>query len=126
VTEIIHPGDGDPAGLRPCPPWCTQGRHFTGDEVIYAEDGFHHHGPEVAVPASFRMLTDGPEPVVKVCLKAWVSRLEAEPGPGLVELQPAAAKYNTGSYAELTPGQARAVAAALPEFADTAGHGGAK
>jgi hypothetical protein len=41
-------------------------------------------------------------------------RPAAEPGPGRIELQPATAGYNTGSSAELTPGQARAVAPALP------------
>jgi hypothetical protein len=120
VTELIHPRDGDPVRLRPCPPWCIQTRHFTDDDVIYAEDGFHHDGPEIAVPTSFRMLTDGPESVVKVILKAWASRLDAVPGPGFVELQLATTEYNTDAYVELTPAQARTVASALLQLADTA------
>jgi len=120
VTELIHPRDRAPVRLRPCPPWCTQTRHFTDDDVIYAEDGFHHYGPEIAVPTSFRMLSDNPESVVKVSLKAWANRLDADPGPGFVELQLATIEYNTDSYVELTPGQARAVAEALLQLADTA------
>jgi hypothetical protein len=72
---------------------------------VYAGDGFHHHGPQVAVPTSWRVLTDGPESVVKVVLKAWTERLDAEPGPGRIELQLATAEYNTDFYVELTPGQ---------------------
>jgi hypothetical protein len=120
LAELIHPRDGDPVKLRPCPPCCIQARHFTDDDVIWAEDGFHHYGPEIAVPTSFRMLTDGPESVVKVILKAWANRLDAEPGPGFVELQLATTEYNTDAYVELTPGQARAIASALLRLADTA------
>ena len=120
MTELVQPWDGDPVRLRPCPPWCTQGLHFADDEVIHAEDGFHHCGPQVAVPTSFRMLANGPESVVKVSLRAWVSRLDAEPGPGHVEVQFATAEYDTDVYTELTPGQARAVASALLQLADTA------
>jgi hypothetical protein len=120
VTEVIHPRDGAPVRLRPCPPWCTQTRHFTDDDVIYAEDGFHHYGPEITVPASFRMFSDSPGSVVKVSLKAWANCLNADPGPGFVELQLATTEYDTDAYVELTPGQARTVAAALLQLADTA------
>jgi hypothetical protein len=57
---------------------------------------------------------------VKVSLKAWVSRLDAEPGQGFVELQLATIEYDTDAYVELTPGQARAVASALLKFPDIA------
>jgi hypothetical protein len=120
VTEIIYPRDGGAAGLRPCPPWRTQRRHCTDDEVIWTEDGFHHCGPEIAVPASARMLTDGPESVVKAGLKARTSRLGAEPGPGFAGLQLATTEYNTDASVGLTPGQARTVASALLQLADTA------
>ncbi len=121
MTEIIDPRDGDAVTLRPCPPWCTQSRHFAEDETVDSEDGFHHYGPEVAVPTSYRMFTDDdPESVVKVILKAWTNRLDAEPGPGRIELQLATTEYNTDAYVELTPDQARAVSAALLKLADLA------
>ena len=44
MTEIIDLRDGDAVTLRPCPPWCTQSRHFGDNEAVYAEDGFHHYG----------------------------------------------------------------------------------
>ncbi len=121
MTETIYPRDGDAVTLRPCPPWCTQSRHFGGNEPVYAEDGFHHYGPEIAVPTSYRMFTDhDPESVVKVILKAWTNRLDAGPGPGRIELQLATTEYNTDAYVELTPDQARAVSSALLELADIA------
>jgi hypothetical protein len=44
------------------------------------------------VPTSWRFLADGPQSVVKVVLKAWTERLDAEPGPGRIELQLATAE----------------------------------
>ncbi len=66
------------------------------------------------------MLKDDPAMVVKVILKSWTHPLDAEAGPGLIELQLATTEYNTDLYVEITPGQARAVAAALLELAATA------
>lgn len=93
--------------------------HFTSD-VIHADDGYHHYGPEVAVPTSFRMFNDSPETVVKVILKARTHPLGAEPGPSLIELQLATTESNTDTYVERTPDKARAIAEALLELADTA------
>jgi hypothetical protein len=118
VTELIQPRDGAPVSLRPCPPWCPQIRHFADDDVIYAGDGFHHCGPKIAVPTWWRMLSDGPESVVKVILKPWTNRLDADPGPGFVELQLAITEYHADAYVELIPGQARDVASALLQLAD--------
>jgi hypothetical protein len=81
MTEIIQPRNGDAVVLRPCPAWCSLNRHFADDTVIDADDGFHHYGPEIAVPTSDRMLTSGPESVVKVILKAWTRPLDADPEP---------------------------------------------
>jgi hypothetical protein len=120
MMEIIYPQDGDAVRLGPCPPWCTLSEHFAHDEVVYAEDGFHHYGPEIAVRTSSRTLTDSPESVVKVILKAWASRLDAEPEPGCIELQLADTEHDTDMYVELTPDQARAVSSALLNLADTA------
>ena len=66
--EVVHPRDGDAVTLRPCPPWCTEERHFADDEVIYADHGYHHYGPEIQVSTSDRFggMTDGPETVVRV------------------------------------------------------------
>ena len=88
-----------------------------------AGDGFHHYGPQVAVPTSWRVLADGPQSGMKIILKALPERLDA--GPGRIELQPATAEYSTGSSAELTPGQARTVASALPGLAGSAVRAGA-
>jgi Domain of unknown function (DUF6907) len=74
--EVVYPRDGDAVTLRRCPPWCTCEQHFTSD-VIHADDGYHHYGPEVAVPTSFRMFNDSPETVVKVILKSWTHPLDA-------------------------------------------------
>lgn len=35
-------------------------------EVIHADDGHHHFGPEIAVPTSCRIHRDHPETVVRV------------------------------------------------------------
>jgi hypothetical protein len=103
---------------------CTQSRHFADDDVIWAEDGFHHYGLRIAVPTCFPMLAGSPESVVKVILRAWTDRLDAEPGPGRIELQLATTEYNTDAYVELTPGQARAVVSALLQLADIAARSG--
>jgi hypothetical protein len=118
VTEIVYPRNGSPVRLGPCPPWCILGRHFAGDDTVDADDGFHHCGPEIAVPTSDRVLPDGPESVVKVILKAWTSSLDAEPGPSRIELQLATTECNTDRYVELTPDEARAVSSALLKIAD--------
>jgi hypothetical protein len=63
------------------------------------------------------MALDDPETVVKVSLKAWTPRLDVDPGPARIELQLGTAEKNTDMYAELTPGEARAVSSALLELA---------
>jgi hypothetical protein len=80
--EVIYPRDGDPVALRPCPPWCTLDRHFADDDVIDSDNGYHHYGPEIAVPTSDRMLglNYSPETVVKVILKSWTHPPDAGPG----------------------------------------------
>ena len=122
MTEIVQPRNGDAVLLRPCPAWCLLNEHFTDDGVVDADDGFHHYGPEIAVPTSDRFFTTGPESVVKVILKAWTRRLDAdaEPESARIELQLATTEENTDSYVDLTPSEARAVSAALLELADTA------
>ena len=120
MTEIVHPRGGAPVTLRPCPPWCTSSEHFTEHAVIDTDDGFHHYGPEVAIPTSDRMLWSDPETVVKVILKAWTSRLDADPGPARVELQLATTEQNTDTFVELTADEARAISTALLRLADLA------
>ena len=87
MTEIVQPRNGGTVALRPCPAWCSLNEHFPHDTVIDADDGFHHYGPEITVPTSDRLFTDGPESVVKVSLKAWTKPLDAEPEPARVDLQ---------------------------------------
>ena len=116
MTEVVQPRNGDAVALRPCPAWCTLSEHFGPQPVIDADDGFHHHGPEITVPTSDRLFTDGPESVVKVSLKAWTKPLDAEPESARVDLQ----LENADSCVNLTPSEARAVAAVLLETAETA------
>ena len=120
--EVVHPLDGDAVTLRPCPPWCTEGRHFADDEVIYADHGYHHYGPEVEVPASSRFagMTEGPAAVVRAVLKSWTHPLDAEPGPALIELNLGTAAGRTDMCADISPAGARAIARALLDLAATA------
>lgn len=120
MPEIINVRGGDPVSLRPCPSWCALSQHFADGDTVDTDDGFHHYGPEIAIPTSDRAMVDDPETVVKVTLKSWTHPLSAGPGPSLVELQLATTEYNTDMLVELTPGQARAVASALIELADIA------
>jgi hypothetical protein len=46
MTEVVRPRDGDPVALRPCPPWCTEGRHFGEGDAVYADDGILHDGQD--------------------------------------------------------------------------------
>ena len=125
MTEVVHPHDGDAITLRPCPSWCTLRRHVDDGGPVYASDGYHHYGPDRAVPTSDRFLgvTDGPGTVVRVILKSWTCPLTAEPGQAVIELNLGTAEAGTDMCAEITPGEARAVAAALIELADVADHG---
>lgn len=121
MTETIYPSDGDPVQLRPCPAWCIEaGRHFLEDVPVHADDGFHHYGPETAVQTSYREMLNDPETVVKVSLKAWTHPMDAEPGPVTLDLQFATAEDGAHANIELTPGEARTIAAALIKLADTA------
>jgi len=80
--EVVRPRDGDPVTLRPCPPWCTEDRHFADDDTIDAGDGYHHYGPETAIPTSYKYLGTASEPdtVIRVVLKSWTCPLHASPG----------------------------------------------
>jgi len=120
--EVVHPLDSDSVTLRPCPPWCTEGRHFGDDEVIYADDGYHHYGTEIEVPTSdtFLGMTGAPETIVRMVLTSWTHPLDAEPGPALIELNLGTVAGRTDMRAEVTPAEARAVARALLDLADTA------
>ncbi|HEV2373574.1 MAG TPA: hypothetical protein VGS19_15550 [Streptosporangiaceae bacterium] len=122
MAEVVHPRDRDAVVLRPCPPWCTLSQHFADGEVVDGDEGYHHYGPEVAVPTSDRMHRDAPETVVRTILKSWTHPLGSDPGPALIEINLGTAEERTDASAEMTPGQARAVAAALLKLADTAEH----
>ena len=120
--EVVRPLDGEAVTLRPCPPWCAEGRHFADDEVIYADHGYHHYGTEIEVPTSYKFLgmTGGPETIVRAVLKSWTHPLHAEPGPAHIELNLGTTAERTDMCAEITPGEARAVARALLDLAATA------
>lgn len=108
--EVVHTWDGDAATLRPCPSWCTDDRHFAEDEVVDADDGYHHYGPQIPVPASDRMHRDALETVVWVSLKSWTHPLDSDPGPARIELNLGTAEVRTDSCTELTPNEA------MPEY----------
>lgn len=115
MTEVVHPLDGDPVALRPCPAWCTAGRHFAGGEAVYADHGYHHYGSEIEVPTSYGFpgMTDGSPTIVRAVLRSWTHPLDADPGPALIELNLGTAAGRTDMCAEITPAEARAVARAL-------------
>ena len=107
-------------GVLPAVVAPVQERHFDDGEVIDSDDGYHHYGPEFAVPASCGMFPDSPVTVVRVFLRSWTHPLGADPGPVLIELNLGTAGVGADVCAEMTPGQARAVAAALLEVAASA------
>src|SRR5215470_14103798 len=104
MPEVVYPRDGDAVTLRPCPPWCAEERHFADDDVVYADHGYHHYGPEVEVRTSylFEGTADGAETIVWVVLKSWTHPLDADPGPTLIELNLGTASKRTMG-AEITP-----------------------
>ena len=119
MPEVVHPRDGDAVTLRPCPGWCTAGRHFGDGEAVYADHGYHHDGPQIEVPTSYKFLgmAYGPPTIVRAVLKSWTHPLDAEPGPALIELNLGTAAERTDMCAEITPAEARAVARALLDLA---------
>jgi hypothetical protein len=125
MTEIARPRDGAAVTLQPCPPWCTLDRHFDDSEAVYAGDGYHHVGTETEVPTAypFAGLTDGDPAIVRVVLKSWTHPLDAAPGPALIELGLGTAADRTDACVEATPAEARAIARALLDHADTAERG---
>jgi hypothetical protein len=122
MTEVVHPLDGETVALRPCPPWCTESRHFADREAVYADHGYHHYGTEVEVPTSDTFLgtADGSRTIVRAVLKSWTHPLNADPGPALIELNLGTARERTDMCAEITAAEARAVAQALLDLAATA------
>ncbi len=118
--EVVHTRGGDAVTLRPCPPWCIVDSHFHSDSSIDVDDGFHHFGPELAVPTNDRPTLHDPETIVKVILKSWTHPLDAEPGPTHIELQLAMGEVNTDMCADVTADQARAIAKALITAAEIA------
>lgn len=115
MTEVVRPADGDPAELRPCPPRCTEGRHFAEDTVIHAGDGYHRYGAGAEVPASYPLpgTADGAPAVVRAALKSWTHPLGTEPGQALIELSLGTAAERTNVYAEISPAEAEAAGRAL-------------
>lgn len=103
MAETVHPRGGAPVTLRPCPPWCSRREHFSDDLAIDTDDGYHHYGPEIAIPTSDRMALNDPETVVKVSLKAWTPELDANPGPARIELQLGTARGSMNGGSTVRP-----------------------
>jgi hypothetical protein len=114
---IIHTRDGDQFEIRPCPSWCTD-EHFPPDEHVDSDDGFHHCGPDVSIPTSHQPFTGEERSTVRLYLKTWVLPLDADPGTGCVDLTLFTADGEP--TVELTSSEARTLAAALIQLADTA------
>ena len=120
MTEVVHPRDAQPVTLGACPSWCTLSGHFAGGAIVDASDGYHHRGPEIEVPSSYRPYREVGETVVPAILKSWTHPLGAGPGQAVIELNLGTADTLTDACAEITPAEARAIAAALLELAETA------
>jgi hypothetical protein len=92
--------------------------------VIDSDDGYHHYGPHAEVETSDPLvgLPGDPDTIVRVTLKSWTHPLGAGPGPARIEINLGTTRLSTDRCTELTPGEARAVAAALLELAATAEH----
>jgi hypothetical protein len=65
------------------------------------------------------MHRDAPATVVRMIRKSWTHPLDGEPRPALIEINIGIASEQTDACTEITPGQARTVATALLELADT-------
>ena len=125
MSEVIYPADGEPVTLRPCPPWCTVGQHFSPELTVHADDGYFHYGPETQITTGRPLLDEAWEPaVVRVYLSSWTHPLGAGPGPAVIKANLGTAAHLTDVAAELTPAEARAVAQALLDRADTAEQAG--
>lgn len=114
-AEVVRPRDGVAVALRPCPPWCTEGRHFADGEIVYADHGYHHYGAEIEVPTACKYLgmADAPEMIIRVVLKSWTHPLDADPGSAFIEINLGTLTERTDMCAEISPAEARAVAQAL-------------
>jgi len=97
----------------PCPPWCT-GEHRLLEDP---EDGFLHSAPEAPemTLAAAHGLHGGGQLPVQVLLCSRVPQLTAEPKPPVIEV---CVDRHPGP--EMTPGQARQLAAVLIELSDLA------
>lgn len=75
MTEAVHVRGAGPVSLGPCPAWCTLSQHFPDGELAHADDGYHHRGPQIEVPTSYREFVDDDETVVRVTLGSWTHPL---------------------------------------------------
>ncbi|MFC4122054.1 DUF6907 domain-containing protein [Nonomuraea zeae] len=121
-----HVGDGRTAkeqltalgiSLQPCPAWCT-GDHFGDDVVLDRTDGFHHTTDDSEIKGLNRLFADDPDvQSVQVRLTSWVNTLDA------ADRQPARVSLTIDravEEVELSPQQAREIAAELVRLAEIA------
>jgi hypothetical protein len=116
----VELADGSTVDLKPCPPWCLGDHGFPqGAPVPVTMDGFHHAGPDTSVAVAWRAwLTDGPPDRVTARLASFTMPLDADPGPARIDLHLQSSTDEAST--ELTPAEARALAACLLMLADTA------
>ena len=95
--------------IQPCPPWCDRD-HMLPD---FPEDGFWHYGPATTLGMSRPMGSPEHPGSMDVRVQAWVPVTDASPEPALVTL-------TNGDGLDLTPTEARALAALLIHYSDLA------
>lgn len=117
---IVELTDGSTVELKPCPAWCLGDHGFQpGARLSPVIDCFEHYGPHASVSVAWRARLDGPPDSVTLQLASSTEPLDGDPGPARIDIR---LRTSTGddAYTELTPAEARAVAASLLLLADTA------
>lgn len=100
--------------LRPCPPWCLS-EHFGARPILFADDGYFHHGPVTRLTDSSAALgDDGDDIELELGLASRVPTLAAAPGPTLISMN------TVDDPLYFTPERARQLAEHLTRLADQA------
>lgn len=117
---IVELTDGSTVELKPCPAWCLGDHGFPRETPVSPViDSFHHQGPDATVSVAWRANPDAGPDSVTVQLMSFTEPLDADPGPARIDIY---LRTSTGeeAYTELTPAEARSLAASLLMLADTA------
>lgn len=115
---VVQLTDGRSAEPGPCPDWCLGDHGFRQGTPVHPDDGFIHVGPDASVALKWRALLDGPPDTVRVRLESHTTTLHADPGPPRIEMHVRTTEGE--AFPELSPAEARALAASLLMLADVA------